>query len=720
MKTWHKTMLALAVTAAASLSAHASSDMGSCPWGYEGCFLASPPVLDTSNDSRDNLLRLTGEKHAFTPLRQPVPDDITRSRSYYFGPHIDEWYNADAPDEETASPLAETAFDERLKALNLSADEINDNTFRGDDASGRFISNSPESASALFAALLADTSLTPDQRTTLARARLAVPGGAELQTMLSELPYAEGSAAAFRDYLLAADHFYQGDYAPAAAIFTRLKDSPQPWLAETATYMLMRTALNQSTANASGEYGEFMVLKVDKAAADRAQAWAESYLQRWPEGTYATSTRGLMRRISWYRQDWDRLAALYEQAFAQAQSGEALVALIAENDSKLQSKDLSGYDDFFISAPDAPLITFTQTLRLMRATECDDNAPCVDDAFLQAIKPIFDNSGKPELWRYLSLRHQYAQKAYPAVVSAIKPAESLPASDILLFSEQALYGEALMAQKQWPAARSHWLHLLGLSKDFEQQQYLQAKLAATELESGNVDAVFAADSAVTSLRYRSLVLKTKASADLLRQQVINGPNSEERTIALHTLLMKDLIDGRYGEWLTDKKLASHISRPVIDEAFSDVSLTVFDWNGKQTEQGYYCAALANTVTVLAKNPGDAHALNCLGEFFRTTQARVNSWKEAEGNDALSSAVADALDNGKPDRQRYYQQIITDNKAEVEDKAYALYRAVRCYAPSGYNDCGGEEVDKRKRKGWFTQLKTQYPGSPWAQKLDYYW
>ena len=44
----------------------------------------------------------------------------------------------------------------------------------------------------------------------------------------------------------------------------------------------------------------------------------------------------------------------------------------------------------------------------------------------------------------------------------------------------------------------------------------------------------------------------------------------------------------------------------------------------------------------------------------------------------------------------------------------------CYAPSGYSDCGGAEVDKSQRQRWFTQLKKQYPGSAWAKKLKYYW
>ncbi|MEX1761246.1 hypothetical protein WMQ20_32220, partial [Escherichia coli] len=194
------------------------------------------------------------------------------------------------------------------------------------------------------------------------------------------------------------------------------------------------------------------------------------------------------------------------------------------------------------------------------------------------------------------------------------------------------------------------------------------------------------------------------SLDLLRQQAVQGPNSEERTIALHTLLLRDLTENRFDDWLNDKKLINTITSPVIGDAFNDVDLSVFGWNGDAAEAGYICRSLDDTVTVLSKNAGDAHALNCLGEFFRDTGAQVNLWKDNAGNDALEDAISLEHPRGQYDRQQYYQQIITSSKAESEDKSYALYRAIMCYAPSGMNDCGGESVDKLQRKGWFTLLK----------------
>ncbi len=480
--------------------------------------------------------------------------------------------------------------------------------------------------------------------------------------------------------------------------------------------MLMRTALNKSSQNSMGEYGDFTIDRIDRPAAEQAQKAAQAYLQRWPEGRYADSTRGMLRRINWYLQAWPQLAGLYEQQFQQAADAGALRGLVIEYDNVygMQFNGRAVREAF----PDAPLISYIELLRALRLNS--DEKPTLTQDDLNSSKPAFEQRGKLALWRNLQLNLWQATDNNAAILQAVKPAEQLPPHDILAFSEQVLYGEALMAQKQWPAARDFWLKLLKLSQDAEQQQYVQAKLAATLVFSGDTEAIFAADSAITNLRFRSRVLKTVASPERLRQQASQGPNNEERTIALHTLLVRDLTENRFSDWLKDRKLASAITHPVLGKAFNDVNLSAFDWNGDAAETGYVCRSLNETVHVLSQNANDAHALNCLGEFFRTSNTHVDLWKDSAGNDVLETAIHRKAPYGQFDRQAYYQQVIASPKAEPEDKSYALYRAIMCYAPSGMNECGGADVDKAQRKSWFSQLKTQYPGSPWAQKLKYYW
>ncbi|WP_373638377.1 hypothetical protein [Klebsiella quasipneumoniae] len=717
--TFNLTLCALLVAAP---QAFASSDIEDCSWSDTLCLLKGDPVLTPGNDSRDNLLRLLSEEKSFALPVQNIPADVSRSREVYFAYHP-EWDSAPPPAAPPAQSEDET-FTRQMAALNIdpaqvmpadSAERLGTSDY---ELENRFVSNTLAAVSQFNTALLAAPSVTPQQRHDLALARLKLFYGTNITAVLDILNSfpADTDADLFAYYLSGIAHFYGGNFTAATQDFTLLLESKQPWLAETAQYMLMRTALNKSSQNSVGQYGDFDIARINREDASLAQKEAQTYLQRWPTGVYADSARNMLRRINWYLQAWPQLAGLYEQAFQQASDAGELRRLVSEYDNVF---GMPFYDQPVQTAfPNAPQVSYVELLRALRLNA--DSKPALTQAQLDASKAAFEKSGKLPLWRNLQLQLWNVTGNDAAILQAVTPAKTLPAHDILAFSEQVLYGEALMAQKQWPAAVDFWRQLLQLSQDREQQQFIQAKLAATLVYSGNAAAIFAADSPVTNLRFRSRVLKTQASPELLRQQAVSGPNNEERTIALHTLLVRDLTENRFGDWLKDKTLASAITQPVISEAFNDVNLSSFDWNGKATEAGYACRSLDDTVAVLSKNADDAHALNCLGEFFRTTQTHVDLWTDAAGNDVLEDAIDRQQPLGQYDRQSYYQQIITSPKAEPEDKSYALYRAILCYAPSGSNECGGEDVDKLQRKGWFTQLKTQYPGSQWAQKLKYYW
>lgn len=703
--------------------AFASFDMESCEWGDATCLLKGEPVLAPDNDSRDNLLRLLGEEKSFPLPIQAIPDDVSRTRDVYFAFHP-EWDALPSPPGASPVQIDMDTLARQMAALNIDPAQFSqsgnaERSGRSDDEmKNRFVSYTLNAVSQFNAALLADPSLTLQQRHLLALARIKLFYGGEINALsatLNDFP-ADSTARLFSHYLSGVAHFYRGDYPAAAQEFTLLQEGKQPWLAETAQYMLMRTALNRSTQHSVGPYGDFHIQYIDKDAASQAKDAAHAYLQRWPEGRYADSARGMLRRIHWYLQDWPTLAGLYEQAFRQAGDVQTLRERITEYDNVVGVQFLEQSAEGAFA--DVPVVSYIELLRAIRLNQ--DNKPALTQAQLDASKPVFEKSGKLPLWRNLQLNLWMAQDNVDAVVQAVSPVTTLPENNLLVFSEQVLYGEALMAQQQWTAARGFWQKLLALSHDKEQQQYVQAKLAATLVYSGDAAAIFAADSGVSNLRYRSQVLKTVATPELLRQQVTTGPNNQERTIALHTLLVRDLTEGRFSDWLNDKKRVSTLLPPVTGKAFDDVNLSAFDWNGDATEAGYVCRSLDETVQALNRNSDDAHALNCLGEFFRTTQTHVDIWQDRAGNGGLEAALARGKPFGQYDRQSYYQQVITSPKAEYEDRSYALYRAVMCYAPSGYNECGGQQVDKLQRKGWFTQLKTQYPGSPWAQKLKYYW
>ncbi|MCD1125399.1 hypothetical protein LPW36_05060 [Jinshanibacter sp. LJY008] len=571
--------------------------------------------------------------------------------------------------------------------------------------------------------LIDDKDLTPEQRKDLAHQRMNIlvdPALADVSTVA----FAEKSHAAdLHNYLLSAAYFYNGNFSEATMGFQNLLKASQPWVAETATYMLFRVALNQAVEHALDEYGMFDVTKSDKTLTALAGQKAKEYLAAYPDGQYASSTQDLYRRIYWFASDWDALAKSSEQALRRVANMEALQSLVNEVDTKLLSSAAwESVDNQFVSAPDTPMLTLTQMLRRLReGYQSRPKAILVTEAEIDGYKPMFEKAGMTSAWNYLHNAWLfYLPKEYAKVESAIPAATTQALTDTIDFSLQVLLGQALQAQKKWPQAEAHWRHLLTLKTTAIQQQFLQLMLTNSLAYQGKPEQVFAANSPVTSLRFRSLVLKDIADAALLRQQVTTGVSNEERVIALHTLLTRDLITGNYPDYLKDRATGKEaVSLKFDKEKLGDVNITVFDWDGSNTEKGYHCASLDKTAEVLAQQPKDGHALNCIGEFFRLTETRVDTGMEYGLQWELNDAPA--MFKGKvQSRLTRYQQVMANPNAEPEDKSYALYRAIMCYAPSGYNSCDRQEIDSNVRKSWFQQLKRDYKGSVWAEKLRYYW
>lgn len=706
-------------------TAWASSDAGSCPWGVLRCPLQGLPFLDVDNDTNDNLLRLVSAGKHFTLPVYAFPLDASTVRNVHFGYHYDE---SESPVGDPVAPqdAALAALKNQLAALGIPGQTLN--VPGPGELDTRFVSNSISSTVSFITALQAESSLTPEQRKALAQIRLALlaEGGAvDGDDHVDSAAWPPDSAAgAFYRYLSAARAFYYGNYSVALNTFSQLAENPQKWVAQAASYMLIRTKLNMSAQYAEDEYDMFDARNVNQGMVREARELAQSYLATWPDGEYRDSAVGLLRRIAWYLQDWSVLGPQYESALAHATDAASLKTLVAETDSKFLSRDLYGYgyNNDFVSDARMPLLTFIQSLRLLREFErTDSSGPKITADSLKTLQLLFNQAGEQPWGDYLHTAWLYwQQQDYPAVLAAVTPQAQVSDDDLPGFSQQVLYGYAQVALKQWPQALAHWKGLLEHTQNGERKAFLEAQVAAAEVEQQKVGDIFAAGSPVTNLRYRSLVLKTLASRELLRQQVSSGMNDDERTIALHTLLMRDLMAQDYSAWLADISLQNHIAHPAGGEDFSDVSLAQFSWDGKGAETGYYCQPLQATVQALAKSPAGSHNLNCLGEFIRTAGAQINTWPESGGNAGLDTAVEHQKPVTQPDRMALYRLVINNPNSEPEDKSFALYRAVMCYAPSGYNDCGGQDVSKAQRRQWFNQLHRDYPGNIWAKQLRYYW
>lgn len=693
---------------AASGIAWACADTSCTPsWklGSAGFDCASSAVLAPGNDSRVNLLFLLRGKAGLAVDAPKYPDPDYESSGY--GRNFVDW-----------RLLNETLFPQPPRA---------EDDYGPDFAGSRCISLNTGTP-AFMAALAANAALSATERSALgtARQRLEQTCKGIEPEVVAEWPIGLSSPAAkaFLTYLQASDAFYAERWADAERGFAALAQAPDPWVRETAAYMLGRVSLNAAQAGAFDEYGWYEGLKqVEQAAVTRAKAQLAAYLKAYPNGRYAASATGLQRRALWLEGDTKGLAAEYARLLGSVPAGtEASARLIEEIDNKL----LFAGDR--PAAASGPLLLAALDLVQMREAVVEDEdgepqarKPGLTEADLAAQAPAF--AGEPELYGFVQASHAfYVQKDYRKVLTLIPDDARRSEYSPVAFSRQVLRGMALAALGDRNEG-GFWRELLGGSKALWQRPTVELGLALHMERHGQVAQVFAKDSPVQDTTIRKILLTHSAGAAVLRRAAQDGARPQaERDTALFTLLYKHLTRGDYAGFAASRAL-------VPANASKDAGL----WNFTQQEtipvglfakgrwsDGYPCQSITVTAQKLAKNPQDTAARLCLGDFLRLNA--FDGWNELDDSpakDELGGAARDFA--GQPlTREAIYTAIIANRAAPANDRAYALYRMVYCYAPSGYNGCGGKDVEIDQRKAWFNQLKREYPASPWAKKLRFYW
>jgi hypothetical protein len=583
-------------------------------------------------------------------------------------------------------------------------------------------------APAFESALAANRALGEGERSVLAAARGRLAQTCSSAENLSPWPDAAVTSAAGRNflgYLKAADAFYGARWDEATPAFAALAGgASDPWVREAASYMVGRSALNAAQDKAFDEWGGFGgPARVDKAAATAARDGLASYLKAWPQGRYADSARGLLRRVLWLEGDLSGLSGEYDRLLAAAPAGEdAAAELIQEIDNKfLMTKDAA-------RASASPMLLATLDLMALRSWEVDPETGetvaakgTISADELASQQAAF--ATWPELYAFLQANHAYYAAGDMRSVLRLLPDDARQKRyGPLAFSRQVLRGMAL-AQLDDPNESGFWRELLGGADPLHQRPLVELALAMSLERDGKLAEVFARESPVGDTNVRSQLLQHSAGPDLLRAEAGNAARpARERDIALFTLLYKQLTRGRYAAFASDMAL-------VARGANADAGLWSFTnqeeipvglFRAGRVSDGYPCPALVQTARTLAAKPSDVKARLCLGDFLRLGGFDDFDTLDARPDKRDLGGAANEFPGQPLQRAAIYAAIMDDKAAAPGDRAYALYRAVRCYAPAGNNGCGGEGVEQSVRRGWFQRLKRDYPGSPWARKLSVYW
>lgn len=698
MRRFCVSLAALATCLAIPLPADASGDFSCSPsWRLRHANLSGcddMAMLGPGNDTRTNLALLLFDRRGSLPKPGEGP---------------------------TPQPLG-ALFDWRtLSGWLVIRPENADSDYSSGEGS-RCRSNS--SGSEAFAAAVNAARLPGGERAALIAARRQISpdcakpsDGAAVAAVEGQVKSPGGKA--FAAYLAGALAFYDGDFDAAASRFSGLGGARDPWLRETARYMAARVEVNRLQVGLFDEYGNPKDFKaVDQKVVTAADLGLRAYLKEYPKGLYAASASGLLRRVYWFGSKRDLLAQQYVALFAQPASARGLtdVDLAEEMDTKL-------LPDLTIGDTTDPTLLAVVDLKRMRVAEDEVSAGCCTNPITLAeiVGQRAAFAGNQPLFDYLVAAHQFYIGKKPAEVLKLIPdaARQSSFSDVQ-FSRQMLRGMALEAVGD-RNARGFWLEMLPGAKVEAQHSALELAIAYHDERTGGLARVFAAESPVDDPAMRAILLMNVADAGLLRKQATGAKAKQERQLALFTLLYKELSRGAYRDFTADLALVP--ANASTDGSYYDLQTSEqlpFGLFTKPTQLGDFgCPALKRTVADLVAAPGDPHARLCLADFFFANGFDGFALDTQPAREDLGGTKS-LFPGGNYSRLDVYKSIIADSKAAAGDKAYALYRAINCYAPSGNNSCGGTGVDKSVRKAWFQRLKGDYAKSSWATSLRYYW
>jgi hypothetical protein len=587
-------------------------------------------------------------------------------------------------------------------------------------------------AAAFAAAVRANGEVPDAEKARLIAARAAyTPNCWEPAAPLAAVAAASPAGRAFSAYLSGAADFYGERFDAARGTFAALAAAPDGWLRETALYMVARTELNRAQAASMDEYGWLAEPeKRDHSGIAAAKAAFAAYLQAYPDGRYAASARGLTRRVAWLAADHKTLAAAFDRQLAGsgAFEGAATAAVLTDEIDSTLLQPGGGAE------ARNPLLAAVIALQRMRctddyATPAEDCGPRLGREELARQAPLF--AGEPELFGYLQAAEAFfVRREAREVLSLIPDAARQERFTYLAFSRQLLRGMALEATAD-RNARAFWLSLFPGAVQPYQREALELALALHDERHGGVDRIFAADSQVRHPVIRQILLEDVAGPDLLRRQARDGAvPKQERDVATYVLLAKSLHRGFYREFLGDLPLLPASVPPeegwspgaryydaLYNPELEPPPLARFLPTASRGEAG--CPALADTVRQLSAAPQAIGPRLCLAEYFRS-----NGF---DGFDSAERPAGRGLGTSRPQfpgspyaRLEVYKAVIADPAASAEQRALALNRALRCYAPVGNNSCGGTDVPIEQRRAWYARLKRDHAASRWAQTLKFYW
>lgn len=707
------------------LFATASNDINYCNFSLsltnkKNDICSNLPFLSPFNDSRANLTLLIDnaniQKSIFRSLSSPqnkapyLPNDIQKNIAKI--PFEITIYDAYLDEVEYAKQLKinniKKQIDEKTKHLILHVMK-NDSLLDNDE----FLS----SPALPFIEQVSKTyGLNEQERKDLFSARYLLFDNptADISSFISNNP--SFTAKHFINYLQGISHFYKKNYDDALKYFTDASTASQPWVKEASTYMIARTLLNKGQDGAFNHWYELDFKKVNNRIITQSYYAFNNYLKKYPKGKYTHSAHALLRRVYWLNSNQFALAKSYETLLNTNNRSNNYANLILEIDNKIFFNN-QFKSTYYLSK--TPKLLAVYDLLKMRSNQLSKEE-------LDNQEKLFKNY--PELYIFLQATYYTYNESNPEKVLLLSKQleDKHHLSDSIQFSIQVLRAIALENTGQWLAAERVWKHLNNSVNSPYQLSLIELGLALNYEKTNRITAIVDENSLIKTPQLRYILLRKNANRAQLKQLLSNNElTNTEKSSVLYLILYKNLLSQHYDDFLEDITLLTNNQLDTIPleniSLYGKAYLTLFS-EPIPSHHDYSCPSPIILANILKLNPKEARSLNCLGEFSQFYKLPYSRYMLP-----LPTDIGELGSNNPTKFGQYlysplkgYQFVINDKDASDEDKAYALYKAIRCFAGSGFNQCDKQIIPQTKRKEWFQQLHTKYAKTTWAKQQPIYW
>ncbi|ALH96401.1 hypothetical protein AOY20_13105 [Acinetobacter equi] len=518
----------------------------------------------------------------------------------------------------------------------------------------------------------------------------------------------------YASYLNGAISFYNTNYSTATKIYLALENVEDPWIKETSQYMLIRTYLNEAYATGIDSYNFMNFDSIEQSLVNKFHDQIHNYLKLYPNGRYTASARGLLRRAYWLTQQKEKIVDefIWQMNHTSSPSFNLTMSLVPNEIDRIifnsQNIDPKIFKEpFFLTVYD---------LMNLRASTSDDEQP-ISWNQLNTQKSAF--KAQPELFQYLQAVHLVYVQNKPQEALKYLPKSTKNILNYLQLSQVFLKGK-ILEQINQNQAEQYWEEQLKQAKTSYQKGLFELTLAKNLNNKQEVNAFIGKKPVISQINLQQNFIQHHANEKSLEQIIQSSQSSEDqKQVALYTLLSKALMAQNFklfNQYYANlpKNAAQYKSYASIESLEEKPPFSHFIWNGTQITAQLQCPDLS-TLTKQLETTKHNQLLNvCLGEYIRSEHPAISpSWNSYEQRDS-SKFIGTFFTRGD-----IYKNII-ENEPKGDLHAYALYRAVMCYSPTGTNDCGDKDVDISVRKLWFNRLKSEYPNTTWAKSLKYYW